>query len=337
MTTQWMRRASLAVDYRVSDLGDMGQPDTTLDLSELRFRFQIRHGTLGAPGHADIRIYNVAPQTAAALESAVTNAAADPGIPGRHRRSVTIQAGYRGGQFGAIFKGELIQTRRGKESPVDSYVDLTVVDGDSAYTQGVVSVSLAAGSTVRDRLRAIAQALTGYGVTYDESEWPDLPERRLPRGCVLHGMAWRKLDELAKENGFSWWVYAGRLHIMRKSDALPGEAVVLSSHTGLIGLPEQTQGGIMARCLINPEIRPGCLVKIDQASIQQQRLNIGVGAINAPGWNIPDISADGIYRVLAIDYMGDTRGNEWYQHLTLLVPGQQLPSTLGILPVATAA
>jgi hypothetical protein len=50
---------------------------------------------------------------------------------------------------------------------------------------------------------------------------------------------------------------------------MPGEAVVLTSGTGLLGRPEQTEDSIEIVSLLNPLLKIGSRVQIDNASINQ--------------------------------------------------------------------
>ena len=60
----------------------------------------------------------------------------------------------------------------------------------------------------------------------------------------------------------------------------------------LIGRPEQTLDGILGRCLLNPRIRPGVKIKIDQASINRLQISPNYGA-EVTNSMIPDVAADG--------------------------------------------
>jgi len=87
--------------------------------------------------------------------------------------------------------------------------------------------------------------------------------------------------------------HPGREVEYRKNDeALPGTAVVLNSRTGLVGWPVQTFNGIEARCLLNPRIKAGAMIQIDQASIQKQELST---TYTQQGNNnlVPSIATDG--------------------------------------------
>jgi hypothetical protein len=72
--------------------------------------------------------------------------------------TVTLQAGYEGGNFGIIFQGSIKQTATGRERNVDSYVDIWAADGDEWTNFSVISQSLAAGQTPQQVITAITGA-----------------------------------------------------------------------------------------------------------------------------------------------------------------------------------
>jgi hypothetical protein len=91
----------------------------------------------------------------------------------------------------------------------------------------------------------------------------------------------------------------------------PGEAVVLSSTTGLIGTPKADQGGVKCRCLLNPNIVIGGLIQLahdDINTLTTNQLGLSINSIAisaATTWT-------GLYRVLVSEHEGDSRGREWY-------------------------
>ena len=116
---------------------------------------------------------------------------------------------------------------------------------------------------------------------------------------------------------------------------------MLNANTGLIGMPQQTMGaGVNVRCLINPNIKLGGLIRLDQASVYRQALgNDQVGPVTGllgesttdgniyvdglPGSQLAAINTDGDYIVGSIDYTGDTRGQAWYMDLLCLAKGAE--------------
>jgi len=97
---------------------------------------------------------------------------------------------------------------------------------------------------------------------------------------------------------------------------LPGEAVVINAKTGMIGTPAQTNEGINAKTLLNPLIRVGGRVKLNNADIADYKINLAqpLSPANIP----PSKRADGTYYVLVIEHSGDTRGIDWYTTLVCL-------------------
>jgi len=302
---QYLRQISLKV----------GDANSALDLSDMRIRFAVRRGDFKTPNSADIRVYNLSPDTVRRVQ--------------KEFERVVLQAGY-AGNYGVIFDGTIKQVRRGRESQTDTYIDITAADGDSAYNFAVMNVTLAAGSTASDHLEQALRSMESRGITMGEG--PALAINRLPRGKVFYGMTRDFLDILGKTQDVSWSFQDGKLTLIPNNAYLPGEAVVINSATGMIGLPEQTQNGINVRTLLNPGIRIGKRLQIDNTSIQQYRYGLGVTAAksNEFVFKQANIADDGFYKSIVVDHYGDTRGNDWYTDTICLAVDSTLP--IGLLP-----
>ena len=305
MTAQWIRKASLIV----------GDDASALDLSNLHFRFQVRQQDMQVPNHADIRIYNVSEATAKRARDLVEGG------------TVVLSAGY-DGNFGTIFRGSIIQVRTGKENPVDSYIDITAGDGDWGYNIARLSKTLAAGSTTKDHIAAGLEAMGPYGVTRG---WmpDDLPNKPLPRAKVMFGMARDMLEDAARTAGADWTIHNGEMHVINKLAFLPGDVVVLTSATGLIGMPEQQIDGIRIRSLLNPSIVAGRVVQINNRSLQELRMPLDANGAG-PYSLRPKFDDDGFYRSIVVEHTGDTRGHEWYSDI--IGVGLNEPITTGLMP-----
>lgn len=285
---QYLRQISLKI----------GNDSEAIDLSELRIRFSVRRGTISTPNTADIRVYNVSAATAKKAQL-------------KEFGRVVLQAGY-AGNYGVIFDGTIKQVRRGRESQTDTYLDITAADGDSAYNWSVINMSLAAGSTAQDHLKAAVQAMEGRGVTMGDSS--QLSTNKLPRGKVMFGLTRDVLDNLGRTQDVSWSIQDGKMTLIPNTAYLPGDAIVVNYQTGMVGLPEQTQNGVNVRMLLNPSVKIGRRLKIDNSSIQQYRYGVSLydQANNDIIHNQIALSADGLYKTMIADHFGDTRGNEWY-------------------------
>ncbi|MDP3351807.1 MAG: hypothetical protein Q8S92_22710 [Hydrogenophaga sp.] len=292
---QYLRKASLIVG---ADNGN------AVDLSALRFAFAVRRGDIQTPNSADIRVYNPAPNTLTAIREEFTR--------------VVLQAGY-DGNFGVIFDGQIKQVRRGRESQTDTYVDITAADGDTAYNFSVSALTLAAGSTPANELEALIRDMARNGVQrgYIPEALPGLPRSRAK---VIYGMTRDKLRELAKNTSTNWSIQDGKIDLVPLTAYKPGEIPVLNSATGVLGLPEQTQDGIRLKVLLNPSLKIGQAVRLDNEAIQRFRYNLAVDQTAANN-NVRDtvsLNNDGLYYVMHAEHTGDTRGQMWNTDLVCL-------------------
>lgn len=297
MTTQYLRKVGLVVS-----VGSKG-----LDLSNMRIVFRTQQQDADAPNTAVIRVYNLAESTAKSIQT--------------EYQQVSLQAGYEGGNFGLIFAGTIAQVKRGRESAIDSYVEIYASDGDQAYNFAFCNRTLAAGSSPQDRASAIAQSMDPYlsqkGITIPQSVGTG---GTLPRGKVLFALARDPLSDLTQSVGCTWSIQNGQVVVIPLTGYAPGEAVVLNADTGMIGIPESTNNGIQVSCLLNPKIKLGTRIQIDNRSIntttvRQQGIFPRYGDLSFPA----TVTNDGFYRALVVEHSGDNWSTgDWTTHLTCL-------------------
>ncbi len=294
---QYLRKFSLIVGP------DSGE---ARDLSDLRCYFNVRRGDNETPNTADIRVTNPAPAT---VQQAMS----------REFTRVVLQAGYEG-NFGAIFDGQIKQTRYGRISSTETYLDIHAADGDRAYNYSTMALSLVAGENgKRKALEAIIGSMAAFGV-FQGYVPPDFPDNPLPRGKVLFGSAKDEMRILARNSLTNWSIQNGRLQLVPETAYLPGDVPEINASTGMIGIPEQTQNGIKVRTLLNPALKIGQVIRLNNASIQTYRRPI---SLSKEKENIifdvrNPINPDGLYYVMVADYYGDSRGDSWYSDLTCL-------------------
>jgi hypothetical protein len=307
-----MRKWSLVVD---------GSKE--IDLSEMRIRFTFQQADLGYPNMCYVR---------------VTNLARDTMKPFREMeyKKITLTAGYENGPYGVIFSGDITQGVTGRETPTDTLLTVVAHDAGLAHTQAMVNKTFNAGSTPKDHVDEALKQMDKVGkVTKGHiSDKVDLSQPKYPRAFTFYGMAHFLLDRVAKSKGATWSVQLGKFQMLSKdpSDAVPGGNVKLNSQSGLIGMPAQEIGAISARCLINPAIKVGSFVQINEGDVQR----LVVPTFPQTGekdprltdtGEIPDIAADGIYRVIELDAEGDSRGLPWYYDLKMLTQANLTRST----------
>lgn len=270
-----------------------------IDLSELRIKFSVKRSDTMTPNVADIRVYNLEEKTALRIRKEFTQ--------------VILQAGY-DGNVGVIFKGNIKQVILGRESATDTFIDIIAGDGDRAYNFAVVNQTLKAGATAVDQVNAASTSMAAKGVT--QGHIGDMPPEQLPRGKSMFGNARTYLRNIAQTTNKAWSIQDEKINFVPLKSYLPGERVVLTSKTGMIGTPQQTNEGVNVKCLLNPRIRIGTRIEINNASVARFKINLQVpnSAANIPA----PLTADGVYYVLVCEHSGDTRGVDWYSSLICL-------------------
>lgn len=312
---QYLRQYSLQVlkppGSAASDFALKG-----LDLSSFHFTFATTNQDgPSMPSSCVIRVFNLSSNT---VQDIIRS----------NYATVILQAGYEG-QFGVIFQGNIKQFRVGRIDGKDSYLDILAGDGDLAFNFAYASVSLSKKqNTHANVVGAVIDAMKPMGVTLGYDQTPDGGIPR-PRGKVLFGMARAVMEDACNNVGSTWSIQNGKIVVLPLTGYLPGEAVKLTAATGLIGVPEATQDGVICRCLLNPRIRVGSRIQIDNKSINQtvaqsqlEELGAGQQAFNQIGAGsiqfFASVANDGFYRVYVCEHEGDSRGNPWYTKITAL-------------------
>jgi hypothetical protein len=286
-----------------------------LDISEQRFRFEVRASDSETPNSLVCRVYNLSRDT----EKEII----------KEFDQVTLTCGYQNGNKALIFQGTIKQFRRGKERNVDSYLDILAADGDVAYNFGTVNKTIPAGAT---RLQELGVYADQMDLPISQSTVKLLSgDNQLLSGGVnvnissklAFGMGRDYVRLLAEESDCRWSVQNGKLIFIPNSGYLPGDIVDINSATGMLGTPESTDAGIKVRCYLNPLITIGRLIHLNNADINQTIFPSSNKSQLGVGYNDQCLPAttsdDGYYRVLVAEHVGDTRGNDWYTELTCLV------------------
>jgi hypothetical protein len=287
------------------------QGDKALDLSDMHFTFATVQEDEESPSNCAIRVFNLSTKTEDTIRSEYSR--------------VVIQAGYERAAFGVIFDGTIIQFRKGRLNATTTYLDILVNDGDVAYNFAMCAKNAASGTTRLERLNMAMSTMNSKGVSAGQL-MVDATGGILPRGKVLFGLARGLIRSEVQTIGATWSIQNGKINVIPLDGYLPTEAVVLTSATGLIGRAEQTTNGVRAKCLLNPKIIVGGLVKIDNASINQTLQKTGRGPEQAQlAYNqyaglqqFATVTGDGLYRVYVAEHVGDTRGQDWYTDIVCL-------------------
>jgi hypothetical protein len=317
---QWIRQCRLRLGPQEGGEG--------IDLSELRIKFTMTSRTASyEPNVLEAYVYNLAPATMQRIMSmpivpvgqfggGVTTSQpastatgvidTSPKTPNDQGPSqVILEAGY-SSNFGVIFQGQLFQARRGRESPIDDFIILNAADGDWSHKWGFVNTTVGAGWTSEDVAKQAVLAMATYGISSGVTMPDDMPNQgAAPRGKPILSMSRDVLHDLSRSQRMDWFIENGQVQFLLYDATRPGETVVLKSNTG-----------VTVRCLLNPAIRIGGTIQIDNASIQRQAFSAQSTGSLANTILANNLDADGVYKTISVSHMGDTRGNEWYTEVT---------------------
>ena len=303
---------SVAQFGRVCSLIVADNSGNGIELSALRIRFKVKKTDAQTPNKAEFRVYNITPETASKIQGEFTQ--------------VQFSAGYQQNSA-IIFKGNIKQAFTGKEKGVNTYIDIVAGDGDKAYNFAVVNATIAPGATPADQVQTILRAMqkTDPGIT--AGNITGLGTIGLPRGKVLFGMARDHLRRIAETTQTTWSIQNMQLQFVPQSGLLDqNQAVVINSNTGMIDAPEQTNKGIKVKCLLNPMLKIGGKIQLNESDIIAERVQkVDSKPGKASKYKPAALSTDGIYRLLTVEHEGDTRDKPWYSNLVCLSVDSSAP------------
>lgn len=270
----------------------MRKDNVIRSITGLRLKFEIKKSLNSTPNLAQINVYNPNANTRNFLESDKTY--------------VTLNVGY-GTQKGLIFTGKVrncIVQRQG----VDTVATIYSGDGQKDWENSIINKTYSEGVSVRQ----VVNDLIG---TFKETAVGDLlgldkPADKL-RGQTLSGSTKDIFDTIAKDYGFEWSIQDGAVVTIPPGDLVrANEAVLIRADTGMIGEPTITQMGAEVTALLNPQLKPNRLFRIESINSA-----VSLGDLNFV--EIKRTNASGDYKVYEVIHKGDTHDNEW----TSLVKG----------------
>lgn len=256
-----------------------GQPGLAWS-NGLQMTFEVTKTARRGSNKATIKIWNLSDASVGHLEQTGT--------------VVDLIAGY-DENFALLFSGDVAKrgvttTREGK----DRITTIEAGNKENALREARSDFSLAPDSGTDDVIRRVADKM-GVGV----GNVSDLVHRKYLTGFVHSGLARDVLDRVSDDLGVRWSIQNGQLQFLGLNETTKDTAVLLTPRTGLIGAPGRTKDGLEAVSLMNPEIFPGRLVKVESETIKA------------------------FYKVTEVTHTGDYRGGDWFTKTKgKKVPGQ---------------
>jgi hypothetical protein len=263
-------------------IGPRGEPGILVE--GLRCTFAIEKTLTQEPNQTTIEIYNLSPKNRNLILDRET--------------SVIVNAGYEG-TMRTIFVGDVVKVTPRWQS-TDIVLQIEAGDGQNAYNNARLDISLAPGTNFRRAFEVVVESL---GLTRGEVKGVN-DEQQFLNGLTLSGSSKEQMNMLMERQGLGWSIQDGQIQVLPRDDATSEEAILLTPETGLIGSPFQAkvirqdtlarsslgalEGAISVTSLLNPRIRPGRRIRVQSRFI------------------------DGTFIVEKVRHFGDTHGKPWY-------------------------
>jgi hypothetical protein len=288
--------------YRVivSDLSG----NNALDVSDLHCRFSIVKSALPPFPMTSVTIFNLNAET----ENAIIN----------ESYRIVVEGGYVGSRYGLLTDANIIQVIRSKEDGTSYRLDLIAMDSDVFANYGVAAFTLLRGQNKRaviERVASTASVPTQLG-----NISPNLSDTQYPRGRVVFGLGRDILRQLAQSESAHYYQEDGRVNIVRADDLPTDEIIDLTPSTGLIGTPSQQDYGVNIQMLLEPRLKIGTMVHVDNSLVRNQQYETE---------QVPySLDKDGLYKIAKFTHSGDSRGVPWYSEVVGISQAGKLPSMI---------
>lgn len=285
--------------YRV--IVDLGGGEA-FDVSNLRCEFEIKKSLYLKMQTSKLTIWNLSPENENKL---ITSG-----------QRIIIEAGYNGEFYGKIFEGNIIQPLRYKDRGVDYKLTLVSMDSDRFVSSAIIGVSEVAKQSRRNVIDDIASkaSIPSQIGNIVQSDFV------YPRGKIMFGKASTYLEQIAKSEKARYYNDDGKVNIVDAGTIEEGYIFDLGPKTGLIGSPVQNEYGVNCECLLNPMIKLNSLFHLNNSRVKGMEYQYGTP--------IRSLDTEGIYRVIEIEYIGDTRGNDWKCKINAITQAGMLPEML---------
>lgn len=203
--------------------------------------------------------------------------------------NMVLSAGRQSYGTFVLYQGDIISTE--VSQPPDIGVTLRAMT-----LQGAMGLIVQNNQSSIATLSAIAQSIaTSLGIGLDFQVAND----KQIDNYSFTGPALRQVDKLNHMGGIKAYVDGATLVVQDASTPRSGASLLISANTGMVGVPQVTEFGVVVRVMLNPAVRLGGQVTID---------------------SLINPAANGTYYVTQIDFEVANRDTPFWYTLSCLSP-----------------
>jgi len=304
---QFHRQATVLIAEGVAT-----RTNTYLQVQNLRVSFHVKKTSTTDFNTALIKIYNLNEQTREKINAADLE------------NVVIIKAGYIEAKQEIIFVGNTVLSTINIDRP-NVITTIEAQDGKTAMNQLKFSVSYAAGSFAVKILKDILARTT---LDIKHIDWTKIPDKQYKNGFCFQGDAKVLLTNVCNYLGVEWSIQNNQAKLLSTGKADTAKIIYLTPETGLIGSPEKLKDDSMA--LYGSGYKKDATLKVVGMTGKKYRKSVGGGykikcllqPFIEPG-SVVQVKSDAIndvqFRVVEIEHVGDTHGNDWYSLVNAMV------------------
>lgn len=219
---------------------------------------------------------------------------------GEEFKKLTLEVGYEDGGMAVLVEADIRDVEHEKSSP-DISSQISFGDGDKGVNKGAVSKTFPKGTKPKEVIQHVVKQMPGLELGKTKG-LDDLLAYKRP--VSVYGWAFRALDGVGREQKLYWNIDKGKVNFVKNDEHL-GQCAVISKETGMIGVPQETDKGVKVKALIEPDVAPGFMIKVesnflDLSSGRDKRQSDAGG---------------GEFRVNAVTFTGSTRDEAFYMEI----------------------
>lgn len=170
------------------------------------------------------------------------------------RNSISVYAGEQGQQLSLVFRGEITSAFGDFNAAPDPVFKIEAMTGFFGALTPKAPTATPGSVAVAD---IVAQNAKDMGYTFRNEGFTGQI-----KNAVLNGSPMEQAQQAAKQAGAELIVDDGALVLLKPGMARSGNAVLLNKDSGLIGYPTFNNNGISLKCLYNPAIVYGGIVRV---------------------------------------------------------------------------
>ena len=136
----------------------------------------------------------------------------------------------------------------------------------------------------------------------------------------MFGMSKDYLAQIAKSANATYYSEDGKVNIINIVQEPGNRIKSYGPRNGLLGTPSQNELGISCEVLLDPSVNINTFFHIDNERIAGYQYQVGQP--------VRSLDNEGIYRVIRLTHIGDTRGEDWKTSIEAVSQAGILPSML---------